>query len=139
MYRHTFSAGFIYSKGGQYTARQKKPFFSHRPTLFQKWKICDVLKTMILLLHNHILQSHPNTMRAYRRLSLAALACPLAGERAVILTLLPNTHSVISVYFPNRWSRASKYICKAETLVFTDCEYFIHQCCKCSDCDYCDL
>ena len=44
-------------------------------------------------------------MRAYTRLSLAALACLLAGKRAIKLTLLPNAHSVISVNFPSRWSR----------------------------------
>ena len=65
----------------------------------------------------------PNTKRAYRWLSLTALAYLLAGQRGVILTLLPNTHAVISVYFPGRWSRASTYICKAETLAFTDCNY----------------
>ena len=32
-------------------------------------------------------------------------------------------HSVISGHFPSRWSRASTYICKAETLAFTDCDY----------------
>ena len=46
-----------------------------------------------------IIQSHPNTMRAYSLLLLAALACLLAGYRAVILTLLLNTHSVISFIF----------------------------------------
>ena len=35
----------------------------------------------------------------------------------------PNTHSVISVQFPSRWSRTSTYICKAETFAFTDCDY----------------
>ena len=70
-----------------------------------------------------IIQSRPNMMRAYRRLSLASFACLLASQRAIRLTLLPNTHSVISVYFPSRWSCASTYICKAETLVFTDCDY----------------
>ena len=69
------------------------------------------------------IQSHPNTMRADRRLSLAAQPCLLAGQRAIRLTLLPNTHSVILVYFPSRWSRASTYICKADTLAFTDCDY----------------
>ena len=49
--------------------------------------------------------------------------CLLADKRAMILTLLPNTHSVISVHFPSRWSRASTYICKAETLAFTDYDY----------------
>ena len=43
----------------------------------------------------------------------------LAGRH----TLLPSTHSVISIYFPSRWSRASTYICKTETLAFTDCDY----------------
>ena len=70
------------------------------------------------------IQSHPNTMRAYRWLSLAALACLLVGKRAVILMLLPNTHSVISVHFPSKWLRTSTYICKAETLAFTDCDYY---------------
>ena len=70
------------------------------------------------------IQSFPNTMRGYIRLSLAALAGLPANYRAVILTLLPITHSVISVQFPSRWSRASTYICKAETLAFTDCDYY---------------
>ena len=35
--------------------KKKLPFFLH--TLFKKWKICDVLKNMILLLHNHIIHS----------------------------------------------------------------------------------
>ena len=79
-----------------------------------------------------IIQSHSNTTRAYRRLSLAALAYLLPGQRAIIVMLLPNTHSVISGHFPRRWSHASTYICKAETLAFTDCVYC--QCCKCSLC-----
>ena len=32
-------------------------------------------------------------------------------------------HSVISVQFPSRWARTLTYICKAETLAFTDCDY----------------
>ena len=32
------------------------------------------------------------------------------------------TDAVISVQFPSNWSCASTYICKAETLAFTDCE-----------------
>ena len=68
-------------------------------------------------------QSFPNTTRGYKRLTLAALACRPADYRVRILTLLPNTHSVISVQFPSRWSRASTYICKAENLAFTVCDY----------------
>ena len=67
------------------------------------------------------IQSHPK--RRYRWLSHAALTCLLAGKWAIILMLLPNTHSVISVYVPSRWSRASMYICKVKTLAFTDCDY----------------
>ena len=43
--------------------------------------------------------SFPNTTRGYRRMSLAALACLPAGQQGVILTLLPNTHSVILFSF----------------------------------------
>ena len=32
-------------------------------------------------------------------------------------------HSGISGHFPSRWSHASTYICKAEKLAFTDCDY----------------
>ena len=38
-------------------------------------------------------------------------------------TLLPNTLSVISGHFPSRWLHTSTYICKAEMLAFTDCDY----------------
>ena len=41
-------------------------------------------------------------MRGYRWLSLAALACRPTDYQVRILTLLPNTHSVISVQFPSR-------------------------------------
>ena len=44
-------------------------------------------------------RSFPNTTRGYRRLSLAVLVGRLADKRVRILTLLPNTHSVISVQF----------------------------------------
>ena len=44
----------------------------------------------------------------------------LAGRQTAAAS---NTHCVISVYFPSRWSRASTSICKAETLAFTDCDY----------------
>ena len=67
--------------------------------------------------------SIPNTLRSYRLLSLAALAGLPADWRGILLMLLPNTHSVISVQFPSRWSRVSMYICKAEMLAFTDCDY----------------
>ena len=45
----------IINKGEQYTVRHKifPPFFPH--TVFQKWKICDVLENMIHFLHSHIL------------------------------------------------------------------------------------
>ena len=46
-----------------------------------------------------LIQSFPNTMHGYRRLSLAALAVRLANKQDCILTLLPNTHYVISVQF----------------------------------------
>ena len=46
----------------------------------------------------YFLQSFPTTC-GYRRLSLAALAGQLADKWVRILTLLPNTHSVISVQF----------------------------------------
>ena len=77
---------------------------------------------MVLNTYTNI-SSHPNTTRSLRRLSLTALPCLLAGKWAIILTLLPNTHAVISVNFPSRWSCASTYICKAKTLAFTDCDY----------------
>ena len=92
-------------------------WFDRQPTCFSRMGL-------IVLSRNGInVQSHPNTTRAYRRLSLAALACLLAGKRAIILTLLPNTYSVISFYFPSGWSRASTYIYKAKTLAFADCDY----------------
>ena len=50
------------------------------------------------------------------------LACQLANG-ASYSRCFQDTHSVISVYFPSRWSRASMYICKVETLAFTDCDY----------------
>ena len=61
----------------------------------------------------------------YARLQTAVargLGLP-ADYRVRILMLLPNTHSVISIQFPRRWSCALMYICKTETLVFTDCDY----------------
>ena len=75
-----------------------------------------------IYIHTHT-QSFPNTTRGYKRLSLSALACREADYRVRILTLLLNTHYVISVQFPSRWSRTSTYIWKAVTLVFTDYDY----------------
>ena len=46
-----------------------------------------------------------------------------AGRQAGHDTDAASKHSVISVHFPSRWSCASTYICKAETLAFTDCDY----------------
>ena len=56
------------------------------------------LKYSLTRAQNYI-QSFLNTTRGYRRLSFAALAGRLADKRVRILTLLPNTHSVISVQF----------------------------------------
>ena len=101
-------------------------FFSTHGNLSQNSHTFIILtyirKDINFIIENKV-QSHPNTTRAYRRLSLAALDCPVAGQRAIILKQLPNTHSVISVYFPSRWSRASTYICEAETLAFTDRDF----------------
>ena len=58
-------------------------------------------------------------MRGYRLLSLAALATHLTGH----LTAAAPKHSLcFLVQFPSNWSHASTYICKTETLVFTDCD-----------------
>ena len=35
----------------------------------------------------------------------------------------PKHSLCFPVQFPSNWSRASTYICKAETLAFTDCDY----------------
>ena len=51
------------------------------------------------ILFLHLSQSSPYTTRDYRRLSLMALAARPADKRVRKLTLLPNTHSVISVQF----------------------------------------
>ena len=77
--------------------------------IMHKWRVPPKNITIIHLL----IQSFPNTTCGYRRLLLVALAC---------LTQFPNTHSFISVQFPSRWSCASTYICKVETLAFTDCD-----------------
>ena len=70
--------------------------------LLMKDKVCHESSISLVSLLYRVIQ---NIMRGLRRLSLAALACLLAGKRAIILTLLPNTHSVIPVHFPSRWSR----------------------------------
>ena len=44
-----------------------------------------------------LIQRIPNTTRGYRRLSLVTLAARPAHKRVRILTLLSNTHSLISV------------------------------------------
>ena len=59
----------------------------------------------------------------YRRLQTAVTGGLRSPAGCVILTLLPNTHSAISVQFPNSWLCTSTYICKAETLAFPNCDY----------------
>ena len=91
--------------------------------VYLKIIIYTILRLFYSVIYTIKVQSHPNTMRGLRRLPLAALTCLLADYRAIRLPLLPNTHCVISVYFPSKWSHTSTYICKAETLAFTDCDY----------------
>ena len=49
------------------------------------------------------------------------LACWLTSRASY--WLCSQTLTVISVQFPSNWWHASTYICKAETLEFTDCDY----------------
>ena len=49
------------------------------------------------------------------------LACPPASGLSYWRS--SQTVTVISVQFPSNWSRTSMYICKAETLAFTNCDY----------------
>ena len=72
--------------------------------------------------HRHV-QSHSYIRRGNRRLSLAALPGLPAASRGVKLPLLANTRYVFQFSFRVIWSRASMYICKAETLAFTDNDY----------------
>ena len=86
------------------------------------------------------LQSFRNTTGAYRRLSLAALACLPAGQRGVILTLLPNIHSVISVLVSEQMvTRIRRTFAKLKLQRLLIVIIVKSQCCKCSYCDYCDL
>ena len=49
-------------------------------------------------------------MRAYRQLSLAAFACLLAGQRAIRLTLLPNTRCYFSLFFEQMVTRIDVHL-----------------------------
>ena len=61
----------------------------------------------------------------YARLQMTVvrgLSLP-AGRLAGRHTDAAPKHSLISVQFPISWSHTSMYICKAEKLPFTDCDY----------------
>ena len=100
--------------------RPKTSYLMYYTTLFLIVHLNSLLKGITGNLLNFY---DKESSKYYARPQTAVARGLLVGNRAIILTLLPNTHSVISVHFPSRWSRASTYICKTKTLAFTDCDY----------------
>ena len=94
---------------------------SHRRTTF--WhRAADQHRELAESTGSWLLQSHSFNTLGNRRLPLAALAGRPAAWRDLTLPLLPTLTLFFSSVFDN-WSRASKYIYTAETLVFTNCDY----------------
>ena len=75
----------------------------------------------------NLIENDTESSKYYARMHMAVargLRLP-AGQLAGHQTDAASEHStLISVYFPSRWSCALTYICKAESLAFTDCDYF---------------
>ena len=98
--------------------------FSLLVTYMILWSTCMEITSKFIFKY-FLLQSHPNTMHAYRRLSLSAFTCLLAGQQAVRLPLLPNTPVLLQFIF-----RVDDH---AHRHAFAKRKH------QRTDCDYCDL